>query len=124
MRRTAAALVLALHGLIHLMGFVVPWGIATIDGFPARAASGDMARLLGVAWLVVAVGFVLAGVGLARGRGWGGPAAGLLALASIALCATLLPETGAGIVLDVVILGVLAGAGRRLPNLRLAGGRA
>ncbi|HEY4753596.1 MAG TPA: hypothetical protein VIH37_09935, partial [Candidatus Limnocylindrales bacterium] len=60
-----AAAVLAVHGLIHLIGFVVPWGLAQVDGFTARTSVlagaisvGDAgARLVGVAWLLVAVGF-------------------------------------------------------------------
>ncbi len=34
-RRTAAVL-LTLHGLIHLVGFVSPWRIATLEGFARR----------------------------------------------------------------------------------------
>ena len=43
MTRILAASLLAVHGLIHLIGFVVPWGIAQVDGLPVshlRAGRG------------------------------------------------------------------------------------
>src|SRR5450759_745041 len=36
MIRRIAAVLLALHGVIHLIGFVVPWRIATLEGFVYR----------------------------------------------------------------------------------------
>ena len=79
MIRTLAAAILAAHGLIHLIGFVVPWGIAQVEGFPYRtsALAGAVAlgetgaRAVGVAWLVLAVGFVDRGRGHLASRGLG-----------------------------------------------------
>lgn len=113
-----AAAALGLHGLIHLIGFVVPWGIARVDGFPYRTtalggaiALGDAgARVVGVAWLLVAVGFVVAAVALWRGEAWAAPLAAGLAVASILVCALGLPEAGFGILVNVAILGVVAWA--------------
>ena len=73
-----AAGVVAAHGLIHLIGFVVPFGIARVDGFADRTTAlnglvelGEAGSVvLGVTWLLLAVGFVVAGVGLWRGRAW------------------------------------------------------
>lgn len=69
MLRVLAAVALALHGLIHLIGFVVPWRIAVVEGFPYRTTAingavqlGDAAaRMTGLAWLALAIGFVVAG---------------------------------------------------------------
>jgi hypothetical protein len=116
MRTTLAALALAGHGLIHLIGFVVPFGIAQLDGFPYRTAVlggaldlGDAgARLVGVAWLLLAVGFVIVAVATWRGASWSRPVAAALAAASIAVCVLGLPEAGAGIVIDAAILGAVA----------------
>ena len=33
MIQVLAAVLLALHGVIHLVGFVTPWHIATLQGF-------------------------------------------------------------------------------------------
>ena len=112
MLRIAAAAVVAAHGLIHLIGFVVPWGIAAVEGFPYRTAVlggavdlGDGgARLLGLAWLACAVGFVIAGIGIWRRAAWALPLTAGLALTSVAVCALGLPEAGAGIVVDLAIL--------------------
>ena len=118
MIRIIAAAVVAGHGLIHLIGFVVPWGLAEVEGFPYRttalggavALNDAGARAVGIAWLVCAVGFAVAGLGIRRRAPWALPAAAVLAVASIVLCVLGLPEAVAGIVVNAVILGVVAGA--------------
>lgn len=45
MTRYAAAVVVAAHGVIHLIGFVVPWRLADVEGSPYRTTV-----LAGVAW--------------------------------------------------------------------------
>lgn len=111
----AASIVLALHGLVHLIGFVVPWRLATIDGFPYHSAVlnrsleiGDLgARALGVVWLVLAVGFIVAAFGVWRGENWALLLTAVLAVVSLAICVVGLPEAGAGIAINLVILGVI-----------------
>ena len=115
MLRIAAAVV-AGHGLIHLLGFVVPWGIAQVEGFPGRTtALGGLvdlcdvgSRAVGAAWLLLAVGFVIAAAGLWRRRSWSRTVAAGLAVASIVVCALGLPEAGIGILVDLAILVGLA----------------
>ena len=115
--RAIAATALALHGLIHLIGFIVPWRIATMEGMAYRTTIlggaleiGDPgSRLLGVAWLGLALAFLLAAWSIWRGRHWGLALAGALAMISLIACVLGLPETVAGLVVNVVILaGVLA----------------
>ncbi len=111
-----AALVLALHGLIHLIGFVVPWRIATLDGFPYATtalwgrlelgASG--AQVLGLAWLVVAVAFVAAAVGVGGRRPWAIRLTVLAAVASLAICLLGSPAAFAGVVVNAAILVIVA----------------
>lgn len=116
MIRTLAAALLAAHGLIHLIGFVVPWGIAQIEGFPYRTTGlggaivlGDAgARAVGIAWLVLAAGFVVAGVALWRGARWAPALAAVLAVASVTVCALGLPEAAFGIVVNLAILALVA----------------
>ena len=115
MTRVILAALVAIHGVIHLIGFVVPWRIATLDGFAYRTATaggaldlGDAGvRLVGLVWLVCAVGFIVAGVGIALRATWGLPLAGGLAVVSLVVCLLGLPETVAGIAVDVVILGAV-----------------
>ena len=116
MLQVIEAAVVAIHGLIHLIGFVVPWHLATVAGFPYRTtalngaiAIGDAgARVVGVAWLACAVGFVIAGFGIWRGESWALPLTAALAVVSIVVCALGLPEAVAGIVVNVAILGLVA----------------
>jgi len=116
MIRALGATVLAAHGLIHLIGFVVPWRLAVVDGFASRTtalggvlALGDVgARMVGLAWLVLAIGFVVAAVATLRGVSWAAALTALLALASIVVSVLGLPETGAGIVVNLGILAALA----------------
>jgi hypothetical protein len=115
MVRTLAAALLAVHGLIHLLGFVVPWGIAQVEGFPystsalggALALGEPGARLVGLVWLALAVGFVIAGVATWRRAAWAVPLTAVLAVGSIAVCVLGLPEAVFGIVVNVAILAAL-----------------
>jgi hypothetical protein len=116
MIKALGAAVLAAHGLIGLIGFVVPWRLAVIDGFAYRTtalggaiALGDAgARIVGVAWLVIAAGFVIAAVAIWRGARWAPGLTAVLAGASLAVSILGLPETAAGIVVNIGILAVLA----------------
>ena len=111
-----AATVLTAHGLIHLVGFVVPWGIARLDGFAYRTTAfggavdlgADGARLLGVAWLALTMGFVGAGIAAGRGARWARALAAALSVASLVVCAMGLPEAVAGLVVNIGILVVVA----------------
>jgi hypothetical protein len=123
--RIAAAAIVAAHGLIHLIGFVVPWGISTVEGFPYRTmalggaiAFGDTgARAIGVVWLACAVGFAVAGLGIWRHASWALPLTAALVIVSIAACILGLPETSAGIVVNAVILGAIACVSCARPRL-------
>ena len=115
MIRTLAAVLLAVHGLVHLIGFVVPWGIAQVEGFPYRTSALDGAvalgepgvRLVGVAWLVLAVGFVVAGIATWRRAAWAARLTAVLAVGSIVVCVLGLPEAVFGIVVDAAVLAAL-----------------
>jgi hypothetical protein len=110
-----ASVVLALHGLVHLIGFVVPWRLATIEGFPYHSSVlngsweiGDFGvRAIGIVWLVLAVGFVVAAFGVWRGESWAPLLTAVLAIVSLAVSVVGLPEASAGIAINVLILGVI-----------------
>jgi peptidoglycan/LPS O-acetylase OafA/YrhL len=116
MIRRIAAIVLALHGAIHLIGFVTPWRIATLEGFAYRTTvfNGALdvrdagARVIGLAWLGLTVGFLTAGYGVWRGTRWAVGLTGVLAVVSLVVCLLGLPETFAGIAINVVILAMVA----------------
>lgn len=110
-RRLLAALV-ALHGIVHLIGFVVPWRIAEVTGFPYRTTLldgapdlGDLGvRVVGLVWLACSIGFVVAAVGIARRSSWGRSLTVALAAASLVVCLLWIPETAAGIGVNLAIL--------------------
>jgi hypothetical protein len=113
--RRIAAVLLALHGVIHLIGFVTPWRIASLEGFAYRTTLlngaldvGDAGvRVVGLVWLCLAVGFVAAGYGVWRGKPWAIGLTSVLAGMSLVVCLLGLPETFAGIAINVAILAVV-----------------
>lgn len=115
MIQTIAAVLLALHGVIHLIGFVVPWHIAALEGFAYRTTAfngawevGDAGvRLIGLVWLGLAIGFVVAGYGIWRRGPWAVGLTGVLAILSLIVCVVGLPETVAGLVINGVILAAV-----------------
>lgn len=117
MLRVVAGSAVAAHGLIHCIGFVVPWGIASVAGFAYRTtalggalAVGDTGvKVIGLAWLGCAVGFVVAGIGIWRLKAWAPPLTAALAAVSLAVCLLGLPETAAGIAVNIGILVAAAG---------------
>jgi hypothetical protein len=116
MIRHIAAILLALHGVIHLIGFVTPWRIATLEGFAYRTTVfngaldvGDAgARVIGLVWLGLTFGFLAAGYGIWRRTRWAVGLTVVLAVVSLVVCLLGLPEAGAGVAIDVVILAAVA----------------
>ncbi len=115
MWRIVLTAVLVAHGLIHLIGFVVPWQLAKIHGIPYRTAifGGQVElgvsgiRIIGLLWLLACVGFVLAGSGLIwRSLPWWRLA---VATAAFSLVLSILgwPFAQDVALIDIAILGVL-----------------
>jgi hypothetical protein len=110
-----AGIILALHGLIHLLGFVSYMRLATVPTLPyTTAVLGGRLDLgtagmsvFGLAWGVAALGFVLVAAAYLLGWTWWRPA--LIAVTLLSLVITVL-DTGpakAGIVVNLVILALL-----------------
>lgn len=108
----AFAVVLGLHGLIHLMGFVAYWPLAEVPDLAYKTAFLDGriefgiagTRLFSVLWLLAAIGFVGAAVALVAGQDWWVPL--LVAVTLLSLVITALDWTPAfrGTVISAVIL--------------------
>ena len=115
MLRIAVAAVIALHGVVHLIGFVVPWRLASLEGFPytTTAAWGRIelgeggARLLGVSWLIAAIVFFVAAFGIWQQAPWALPLLAIVAAGSLVLCVLGSPAAVAGIAINVAILAVI-----------------
>ena len=122
MLRRGVAIFIALHGLIHLIGFAVPWKLAVFDGLPYSTSAvfglvemGDAgARALAIVWLGTAVAFVVGGVAIWQRRGWAAGWTAASAVISAVVCFLGLPSSAFGLLVDVVIVGafVLLGPAR------------
>ena len=109
-----AAAVLAVHGLLHLVGFAVPWRLSGIEPISARRALGGhiqlnvrTARVIGVFWLGAAISFLVAAGGLLLGLPWAAELIIAAAVVSLALCIIGLPEMFLGVIANLLIIVVL-----------------
>ena len=116
--RTIFALLLIVHGIAHLVGFVVPWHIVpapdlaertTVFGGALDIGEGGT-KILGILWLILAVAFVVAGGALMRG-GWHSVWVVRLAALSLVFCIVGWPDTRIGLFVNVAILAVLFSVG-------------
>ena len=110
-----AGVILALHGLIHLLGFTSYLQLATVPTLPYKTAVlggrldlGSVGMsLFGLAWGVAALGFVLTSAAYLFGWAWWRPA--LMAMTLLSLIITILDygPAMAGIAVNLVILTFL-----------------
>ena len=112
MLHTIIAIILILHGLIHLIGFVVNWKLVTIEDIPYKNSivagkirvGGVGIRVIGVLWLLAAIGFVVAGIGLFVMAPWWLTLTFWMSLFSLALCIAGWPEAQFGAYTNMIIL--------------------
>ncbi len=67
------AIIILIHALIHLMGFVKEWEIARLPEMTGKTLlplSPLMARVAGILWLAACILFVLCGIGFISGKEW------------------------------------------------------
>ncbi len=113
--RTAIALLMALHGIAHLPGFLNSWELVTLEEIPyhttvlsGRLDVGDVGiRALGVLWLAAAVTFAVAAGGALAHAGWWIPWAAGAALGSLILSAVEWPEARIGVAVNAFLLAAL-----------------
>jgi hypothetical protein len=118
----AFAAFMALHGVVHVVGFTLAWGLGAPKGaaysttlFAGAVDVGDAgAKLLGIVWLATAAAFLGVAVMLWRGHALALPATVAVLTFSLALCTASLPEPVIGLGIDVVLLATLAVARDRL----------
>jgi hypothetical protein len=113
--RIALGILFMLHGIAHLVGFVVPWRIGTIEGatYTTRILSGRVdlgdagIRAFGVLWLALAVGFAAAALGTWAAKSWWVPAAAVLSCVSLAASVLGWPDARIGVPVNLAILIIL-----------------
>lgn len=115
-----ACVVLAIHGLIHLLGTVVYLRVAEIDGFAfkttllaGRVDVGEPAiRIFGALWIVPAAGFLVSAAGLWFGWWWWLPTAVASTIVSLLLTTVDWNVAYAGAITDMAIVILLLFASR------------
>lgn len=109
------------HGIAHLVGFVVPWRLAELQEAPYKttllAGAIDVGaagiRVVGLLWLAAALAFVMAGAGVATLSLWWRSVTVYAAVFSLALSILGWPESKYGVAINLVILALLALGARR-----------
>ena len=117
--RIVIALLLVFHGVAHLVGFVVPWRLASLPDAPRGttilAGAVDVGetgiRAVGLGWLALAVAFAVLAAGLLQGATWWYPATLVVITASAVFCAIGWPEARIGLWVNAALLAlVIVGA--------------
>jgi hypothetical protein len=114
--RIVLAILMGLHGIAHLPGFVHAWNLTELKGLPYRTTVlagridlGDVGiRAVGTLWLLTATAFLISACSLAAGKPWWLAAALATALASLVLGALGWPEAKIGVAVNVVIILAVA----------------
>ncbi|GAB4461754.1 MAG: hypothetical protein Kow0070_19840 [Anaerolineales bacterium] len=109
------AILLILHGLIHLMGVVTYLKLGTVQGLTYKTAllngrwdwGENGIRLYGALWGLAALGFVVAAIAMLTGAAWWRPLLGGVTFLSLALTALDWKDAFAGAILNLVILAWL-----------------
>ncbi|HBV88391.1 MAG TPA: hypothetical protein DEF42_17510 [Desulfosporosinus sp.] len=101
------AVVMVLHGLIHLMGGVNELGLSKIEGLSAQTLvpiSEFIKPLLGVLWLLAVAVFLVAAVGLVTGQPWWKAVAAGAAILSQILVIIWWPAAKVGTVANALVI--------------------
>jgi hypothetical protein len=109
--RIAGAVLMLVHAVAHLPGFLVSWKLATFAELPykstllaGRLPLGDRGvQLAGVVWLVLALGFALSGVAALARLPWWSAVATVATAVSLVLCVLAWPDTRFGVLVNLVL---------------------
>lgn len=105
------AVLMLLHGLIHLMGGVNELGWAKVSGLSGKTLfilPVPWHTFLGAAWLAVVLLFAISAIGVITGQAWWRTLAIVTALMSQVLILIWWPDAKAGTVANIlVVLGAI-----------------
>ena len=112
--RSLFAVLLVAHGIAHLVGFVMPWGLmSSLDvNYRTTVLNGTVdlgetgARVFGILWLALAIAFVVIGAAVFAGSRDGVWIVRFAAL-SLLFCVLAWPEARIGAIVNVAIIGAL-----------------
>lgn len=125
--RFVLAIVLAAHGIAHLVGFVSSWQLAVLPELPYKTTIlggsfdvGDVGvRVIGLLWLLAAVTFAVAAFAIATETRWAFRLTLFAVVASLFLCAAAWPDSRIGVAVNAGLLLILI-VGVRLNLVALA----
>lgn len=111
----AIGILLIGHAFAHLVGFVGPWKIMRVEEMPYKTTLlggkvdvGDKGiRVVGVFWLLGALGFLASGIGAFRVLSWWWLLTLIVAGFSLVLSVLGWPESRFGVLINVLLLGFL-----------------
>ncbi len=112
--RSLFALLLVAHGIAHLVGFVVPFGLMAVPDLAARTTIfggaldvGDAgAKAVGIVWLALALGFCASGAAVLAGW-WDVVWVVRLAAISLVFCLVGWPDARIGLFVNLAIIVAL-----------------
>ncbi|MCC6499570.1 MAG: ABC transporter permease [Anaerolineales bacterium] len=110
-----AAIILSLHGLIHLLGTVTYWKLGMVQGLTYKTTLlGDRwnvgeagVAVYGTLWALAAIGFLLTAVALLAGWEWYRPVLISVAVGSLVITALNWKDAYIGAILNILILIIL-----------------
>jgi hypothetical protein len=113
--RAVLVLLLVGHGSAHLPGFLVNWQLRSFPELPFRTtifagmidAGSAGIKLIGVAWLLAALTFELAAIGVLMRWGWWQPLTYTAVAASVLLTAAAWPEARIGLIANALIVSLI-----------------
>ena len=110
--RLAVVVLLLAHGVAHLVGFLVPWRLATPPEMPYRTTvlggAIDLGptgiRLYGLLWLALGLAFAIAAGALVLRLPWLYRLTVIAAAWSLVMCVAGWPESRIGVAANLVLL--------------------
>ena len=113
--RLTLAILMALHGIAHMVGFAGSWQLAASSDLPYKTTvlNGHLdlghtgIRVLGVLWVAAALAFVLVAAGAVLETGWWVHAAIAVATGSLALTMLELPAARIGFALNLILIAIV-----------------
>ena len=114
--RIAFAILLALHGFPHLVGFIVFWRLKELEEMPYKTTllSGKIdvghkgIRVMGILWLLAGLAFVNCGVAVFLTQSYWFPLTASVTGCSLAFCILGWPDAKYGVFVNLAIFGFLA----------------
>ena len=112
--RSLFALLLIAHGIAHLVGFAVPFGLVANPDMSERTTvlNGALdvgetgAKVIGILWLALALGFCASGAAVFAGW-WDAVWVVRLAAISLVFCLVGWPDARLGLFVNLAIIGAL-----------------